>query len=141
MLKIYSHAQLKCAAKRTSSWFGSGDPTGPRDSVQRCKTNKQMALSRRKELFCVVAVEKKIENTALSEIWSASYKHIKKTTWNILPLKTDLLKYKEKFLDYVRMTPDKYKTLLDLCAAGLEKMYTNFRQAISADERLLLALR
>eukprot|EP00745_Piridium_sociabile_P042135 TRINITY_DN84402_c0_g2_i1.p1 TRINITY_DN84402_c0_g2~~TRINITY_DN84402_c0_g2_i1.p1 ORF type:complete len:100 (-),score=14.17 TRINITY_DN84402_c0_g2_i1:65-364(-) len=55
-------------------------------------------------------------------------------------LKPDLLEHEEKFVDYVRMTPDKYKALLDLCAADLEK-YKNFRQPISADERLLLVLR
>ena len=55
-------------------------------------------------------------------------------------LKLDLLEHEEKFVDYVRMTPDKYKALLNLCAADLEKKYTNFRQPISADERLLLVL-
>ena len=54
-------------------------------------------------------------------------------------LKPDLLRDEEKFLNYVRMTPEKYGALLDLCAAGLEKKCTNFIiQPISADERLLL---
>ncbi|PNF17663.1 hypothetical protein B7P43_G07338 [Cryptotermes secundus] len=56
-------------------------------------------------------------------------------------LARDLLNDPVKFQSYYRMSPESYKELLQRVSPLLRKQDTNYRKAISADERLLITLR
>lgn len=47
----------------------------------------------------------------------------------------------EKFYSYYRMSQTTYKLLLDLVGPSIRKQNTNYRESISAKERLLITLR
>lgn len=49
--------------------------------------------------------------------------------------------YPEKFKDFYRMSQGSFKILSELVRPNLEKRDTNFRLAISVEERLLITLR
>ena len=56
-------------------------------------------------------------------------------------LMKDLCDDERKFYDYFRMKKDTFNYILKLLGPELEKMTTNFRKPISAEERLVITLR
>ncbi|GFO01532.1 hypothetical protein PoB_002803700 [Plakobranchus ocellatus] len=58
--------------------------------------------------------------------------------FNLLP---QILADDEKCLEYFRMTPTTFQSLLGLCASGLKKQNTNWRKSITPKERLVVTLR
>ena len=52
----------------------------------------------------------------------------------------DLLEQPNKFAEYFRMTPNTFYYILDAVEENITK-YSNFRECISAKERLVLTLR
>jgi len=47
----------------------------------------------------------------------------------------------EKFHGYYRMNPETFTILVNIVEASIRKKDTNFRQAVSVEERLLITLR
>lgn len=53
----------------------------------------------------------------------------------------DLLRDKTKFIQYFRMSQERFYELLNLIKPAIERQDTKFRKAISAEERLATCLR
>ena len=53
----------------------------------------------------------------------------------------DVSQDEEKFKEYLRMEQTTFDLLLSLCKCSLQKQDTNFREAISPKERLVVTLR
>ena len=53
----------------------------------------------------------------------------------------DLCKYPEKFFRTYRMSITQFDNLLHLLRPVIEKQITNYRETISAEERLVITLR
>lgn len=62
-------------------------------------------------------------------------------TLGTFSVSSELSMYPEKFKDFYRMSQGSFKILSDLVRPNLEKRDTNFRLAISVEERLLITLR
>ncbi|XP_050507699.1 uncharacterized protein LOC126885258 [Diabrotica virgifera virgifera] len=56
-------------------------------------------------------------------------------------LKEQLNLYPEKFKEYYRMNQASFRYLLEIVGPNIEKQNTNYRKAISSEERLLITLR
>ena len=54
---------------------------------------------------------------------------------------SDLRKYPKKFKEYTRMSIATFDELLSLVSDDIYKQTTNFRQAISPEERLVVTIR
>ena len=52
----------------------------------------------------------------------------------------DLRKFDDRFFDMYRLHVNQFDQLLEILKPELEKMHTNYREALSAEERLIITL-
>jgi len=67
--------------------------------------------------------------------------YIKNICYSTFIVSRELDQDPEKFHEYYRMNPEIFKILVSLVETNIRKKDTNFRQAVSVEERLLITLR
>lgn len=74
-------------------------------------------------------------------MWVHRYYSDRECDGEFLRVYKKLRSYPEKFYSYARMSTDTFDSLLDKVKDKLERTSTNFREAISAEQRLILTIR
>lgn len=67
--------------------------------------------------------------------------YIRNVCYSTFIVSNELDQDPEKFHGYYRMNPETFTILVNIVEASIRKRDTNFRQAVSVEERLLITLR
>ncbi|CAH1988836.1 unnamed protein product [Acanthoscelides obtectus] len=100
-----------------------------------------MAPSRVKKILLLESIALKVNRKKLKRSWVHEINICRKSFGEFYHLYRDARKYPEKFYEYLRMSKESFDLLLShldpyLCGIG-----TNFRERISAEQRLVITLR
>ena len=75
------------------------------------------------------------------KIWARPFISNRNESGVFVKLYEDLLKYPEKFFNYVRMSLTSFDELLSLCRDDLTKQDTMLRKSVSPEDKLFVTLR
>lgn len=81
-----------------------------------------------------------LEEIPNRDYWIHPYNK-KRDVLQISSLIAELRTHEDKFYNFVRMSTKTFDIILKLCKPSLTKMETNFRAAITPEERLFITLR
>lgn len=93
------------------------------------------------EEFCVITIWQSIFGNNLRSYWVHPINEVRSTEKTLIKFITEMRKYEDKFRNYTRMTPNTFDFLLNLIEHRIKKQDTNYRKAVTPEEKLFVTLR
>ena len=97
------------------------------------------AIQRRRRRLAIALMLVQLRLT-INRIWVHPMNNRRFEKGEFFVLYPDLRRFEDKFFNWFRMTVKKFDNLLRLIARQIRKQDTNYREAISAEEQLVITL-
>lgn len=93
------------------------------------------------EEICAIALWQIVFGTSFRNYWVHPINEVRSLENTLIKFIREIRKYEDKFRNYTRMTPQTFDFLLDLLEERIKKQDTNYRKAVTPEEKLFVTLR